>query len=147
MRHARFLVLAFTAVLLVSVAHVDPAAARGKRPGLRLTADAVVPGPGDSGASGAFKLSNGRGEICFLVTVSNLSGLINRIVIRRGAAGTTGPEVLRLSPSPIGIQGLQGCVPISRELQRELGRYPENFYLEIETTVHPGGALRGQLQQ
>ena len=149
MRRARVIALAFASLLVafVTVSVVAPASA-GRRPaGLVLSGAAVVPGPGDPAMSGTFKLSNGRDELCFLVSVQNLTGLINRIVIRRGPVGVAGPEVLRLSPSPIGIHGLQGCVPISRELQRELGRSPQDFYLEIETTAYPNGAVRGQLRQ
>lgn len=149
MRRARVSALILSALLVVSVAvsSVAPASAGRKPSGLRLTGAAVVPGPGDPDASGTFKLSNGRGELCFLVSLQNQAGLINRIVIRRGAVGVSGPEVIRLSPSPIGIHGLQGCVPISRELQREIGRSPQDFYLEIETTAYPNGAVRGQLRQ
>jgi hypothetical protein len=147
-RRARVFSFACSALLVLSVVAfaVAPASA-ARKPGLQLTGAAVVPGPGDPLASGAFRLSSGRGELCFNVSLLNQSGLVNRIVIRRGTAGQSGPEVIRLSPSPIGINGLTGCVPISRELQREIGRSPSDFYLEVETTAYPNGAVRGQLRQ
>ena len=108
---------------------------------------AVVPGPGDTFASGTFKLKFGRGELCYEVTVTNLSGFIDRIAIYRGTAGFVGSEVFVLSPSEIGIPGLQGCRPIDSALAREISRNPADFYIQVNTTAYPNGALRGQIKK
>jgi hypothetical protein len=139
------LVLVTLAFSLASVSEVD-AKGRPNR-ALLLTPENVVPGPGEAGASGSFTWSGGRNEFCFEVSVQNLGSFIQQIVIRRGVAGTTGSQVLRLSPSPIGIHGLRGCVPADRALIREIQGAPEQFYLEIQTVGYPSGALRGQLRQ
>jgi hypothetical protein len=152
MRRARVHAFALSFLLVVSVLAgaafvAGPAFARGKPlPAPNLRPELVVPGPGDDPAIGSFTYKVGRDGFHFAISVSNLSGLIQTIVVRRGVAGTTGPVVVRLSPSPIGIHGLNGTVPISSTLQREIGRTPEAFYLQIETTTHPSGALRGQLR-
>ena len=135
----------FVLALVGSVA--EPAAARGGPAPLALSADSVVPGPGDFAASGTFKVNVRRNEVRFEVTVDNLAGVIQTIALYRGAAGSDGPMVLRLSPSEIGIPGLLGYVPVSRELGREISRYPEAFYMEIRTSAYSNGALRGQLEQ
>jgi len=137
----------FALALALVAGFSDPSAARG-RPlrGPNLVADQVVPGPGDVTASGNFSVSAGRDQVSFRIEVANISGFINTIAIYRAPVGSTGPMVVRLSPSPIGINQLIGSVPVSRELAREIGRSPEAFYLEVRTTVHPGGALRGQLK-
>jgi hypothetical protein len=148
MRFARRFALVVLALAVVAVAAPPSAdAARPTRSPLRLTADAVVPGPGDTFASGTFSLKMSRGEICYQVDVENLGGFIDRIAIHRGRVGFEGPEVQLLSPSPIGIPGLWGCRPISRELAREIGRFPDEFYLVVTTGAYPSGALRGQLKQ
>ncbi len=133
-------------VLSLVVASAEPAAARGRRGPNLLTANAVVPGPGDVTASGTFKVTVGREEVAYEVGVDNLAGVIHTIGIYRGAPGYSGPMVLRLSPSAIGIHGLLGWVPVSRELGREISRNPEAFYIEVRTNTHPSGALRGQLR-
>jgi len=137
----------FVVVFALVAAFADPAAAKGRPAGLALTADAVVPGPGDFAASGTFKVSVSRDELKFEVIVTNVSGQIETIALYRAAVGSAGPMVLRLSPSAIGIQGLNGYVPVDRELGREISRNPERFYMEIRTNAYPNGALRGQLKQ
>jgi len=134
--------------LAFSLASVSDADARG-RPvrTLVLTPENVVPGPGEAGASGAFTWSVSRSEFAFQISVQNLNSFIQQIVLRRGTAGTTGPVVIRLSPSPIGIHGLLGYAPADRALLREIQGSPEKFYIEIQTVGYPSGALRGQLRQ
>jgi hypothetical protein len=137
----------FVIVFALVAAFADPAAARGGKPQLALTADAVVPGPGDFAAAGTFKVSVSREELKFEVIVTNVSGQIETIALYRAGTGFDGPMVLRLSPSAIGIQGLNGYVPVDRELGREISRNPERFYMEIHTNAYPQGAMRGQLRQ
>lgn len=148
MRFARTVVATFALISLVACA-VAPAAHAGKptRSPLRLTADAVVPGPGDTFATGIFKFSFSRDEICYEVGVDGLSGFIDRIAIHRGLPGQNGPEVALLSPSPIGIHGLWGCRTIDRNLAREISRNPGGYYMVVKTGAYPNGALRGQLRQ
>ena len=146
MRSVRAIVLYVSVLALFATSAPHPAEAR--RPSaLLLTADAVVPGPGDTSASGSFKVSTSRGEVCFETSVQNLSGYITRIAIRRGFAGSTGPEVVVLTPNSIGILGLNGCAAADRALLREISRSPGEFYYLVTTSTHPGGALRGQLRQ
>jgi hypothetical protein len=147
MRFARVLLASLLVVSVSTGFAAAPAFARGKPvSGPNLRPELVVPGPGDEGASGSFTYSAGRSGFTFRISVSNLDGLINTIYLYRGDAGTSGPSVVRLSPSPIGINQLLGTVPISNELEREISRYPERFYIQVNTTTHPGGALRGQLR-
>lgn len=145
MRSVRTFVLSFFALALIAAA---PHTADARRPSaLVLTGDAVVPGPGDVSASGSFKVSTSRGEVCFQTSVQNLSSYITRIAIHRGSVGASGPEVVVLSPDRIGIMGLNGCAPADRALLREISRSPGDFYYLVRTSSHPGGALRGQLLQ
>ena len=142
---------AFVVLALAITTVVAPAAHAGRpvrnNNGLVLTAEAVVPGPGDAHGSGTFKVSFGSNEVCYEVALDGLAGFVDRIAIHRGAAGSVGPEVALLSPSPQGIQGLWGCRAIDRTLAREISRTPANFYMLVKTSAYPGGALRGQLRQ
>ncbi len=139
-------------LVLVAGSFVPAAYAKGKPApgpggGLLLAPGAVVPGPGDSFAYGSFTWSAVRDGFKFLITVDGLDSWVQRIVIRRGAAGMAGPVVIQLSPNTIGINELQGTAPASRELLREIGRSPQDFYMEVTTMTYPNGALRGQLKQ
>jgi hypothetical protein len=147
LRSALFLLGSVT--LLAS--SMQPALARGHGggpggSGIALTSEAVVPGPGEIGASASAVVSVGHGEVCYTVTIGSLSGTIQEIALYQGAAGQAGPEVLRLTPSPIGIYQLKACAPCDAALARAIGRNPSAYYIQIRTSLYPGGALRGQLQ-
>ncbi len=65
--------------------------------------------------------------------------------IHRGVAGTNGPVVIPLeAPDADGIVG--GCVrDVEVGLLEELAADPAGFYVNVHTTDHPDGAVRGQL--
>jgi hypothetical protein len=117
----------------------------GSRGGLKLTADNVVPGPGDTGASASMTVKVGRNSVSFSTGVSNTAGYISTIAIYEGWAGQTGPVVVRLSPSEIGQPQLLGTVPASTDVCRAISRNPAAYYVEIRTSAFPNGALRAQL--
>jgi hypothetical protein len=75
-----------------------------------------------------------------------ISGFITTIAIYKGEFGQTGPMVVRLSPSPIGINQLMGTVPIDAALARDMSRYPSSYFIQVNTNMYPGGALRAQLR-
>jgi hypothetical protein len=143
------IVLLFSsAFVLLALGAMSPAGARGRpAPALLLTPQAVVPGPGDPTGAGSFTWKTGKDGFCFQVSIAQLDGYIQTITLHRGAAGVRGTQVLRLSPSPIGINQLLGCIPADRALAREISSAPENFYVQVSTTTHPNGAIRGQLRQ
>ncbi|MGH7724229.1 MAG: CHRD domain-containing protein [Candidatus Eiseniibacteriota bacterium] len=140
--------LALSLGLALAVCSLAPPveAARPARPGpLQLTAENVVPGPGDFGALVEGKIGFGR-EACFeFVVTAPLAGVITRIAIHEGAAGFEGPEVVALNPMRPGIMGLNGCVPIDRELGRQISRNKAGYYVVVKTTAYPNGAVRAQL--
>ena len=136
----------FAIALALVVGFSDPSAAGRPSRGPNLVPAQVVPGPGDETASGSFTIKASRSAVDFRIEVANLAGLINTITICRAPVGSTGSQVVRLSPSPIGINQLIGSVPVSSELAREISRNPSAFYVEVRTTAYPNGALRGQLK-
>ena len=143
---------ALTLLVLALALSFSPHASEAGKPGsagghgtLLLTPDAVVPTQGEFGASATATVKTGRGEICFTTTIGNLSGYILTIGIYQGGAGGNGPMVVRLSPSPIGINQLNGCVPADDALVRDISRNPTHYYIQINTTLYPDGAVRAQL--
>jgi hypothetical protein len=151
MRTLRFACTALTLLLLahapsISEAKGRPSGGGGGRGSVQLTPEAVVPGPGDTGGSAFATVSVGRGEVNFSVSVTTLSGFITTIAIYKGDPGQVGPMVVRLSPSPIGINQLMGHIPVDSELARDLGRTPSSYFIQINTNAYPGGAVRAQLK-
>ena len=118
----------------------------GGRGGLQLVPEQVVPGPGELGASASMTVSCGRKGISFYTTIPQLSGFITSIGVYRGRAGEIGPMVVRLCPSPIGINQLNGTVPVDGALSTEISRNPSEFFVQINTNLYPGGAVRAQLR-
>lgn len=126
-----------------------PSGGGGKpiRGGLTLSSAVVVPIPGELTDFMTMSVTVGRNEVCFNTTVNQLTGFITTIGIYRGRAGETGPMVVRLCPSSIGINQLMGCVPVADgELLRDMSRNPSNYYVQINTNLHPGGDARAQLR-
>ncbi len=144
MRSVRIAFCALTVLLLAHSVTPQVTEARG-RGGLQLTPDAVAPGPGEAGASATATVNAGRDKICFKMTVGPLSGYIRTIAIYKAERGQVGPMVVRLSPSPIGINQLNGCIPVDSALSRDIGRYPGSYFIQINTDTYPGGAVRAQL--
>ena len=149
-------ILSFLVVLLAcaSLSFSDSQAGKpsgggggGGKGGIQLTPENVYPGPGEAGAAASTTISVGRSSISFYMTIQQLSGFISTIGIYRGQAGEIGPMVVRLCPSPIGINQLNGTIPVSDSaLLRDISRNPSNYFVQINTNLYPGGALRAQLQ-
>jgi len=113
--------------------------------GTQLVPEQVFPGPGELGDYASTSLSVGRSSVSFKMTVGPMSGFITTIGIYRGRAGEIGPMVVRLSPSPIGINQLNGTIPVDKALASEISRNPSDFFIQINTTTYPGGSVRAQL--
>ena len=117
----------------------------GGRGGIQLVPEQVSPGPGELGDVASTTLSVGRKGVSFYMTVGPMTGYIRTIGIYRGRAGEIGPMVVRLSPSPIGINQLNGTIPVDGALATEISRNPSDFFIQINTTTYPGGSVRAQL--
>ena len=145
-----FVVLLACASLSFTDSHAGKPSGGGTKPprgALTLSSAVVVPVPGELTDFMTMSITVGRSEVCFNTTVNQLTGYITTIGIYRGAAGETGPMVVRLSPSPIGINQLNGCVPVADgELLRDMSRNPSNYFVQINTNLHPGGDARAQMR-
>lgn len=113
-----------------------------------LTGAAEVPGPGDPDGSGVatITLNQGQGEICFSISVSNIALPAIGAHIHVGAAGVAGPVVVPLA-SPDASGASSGCVSVDPDLIKAIRQNPENYYVNVHSTEHPAGAVRGQLSK
>ena len=92
-------------------------------------------------------INPGHDELCFQVTVSNLSGPPLFAHIHRGPAGTNGPIVVPFVP-PFAFSATgtaQGCVSVADSLLNDIRSDPGGFYVNVHTAQHLGGVVRGQL--
>jgi CHRD domain len=118
----------------------------GRKLTASLTGAAEVPGPGDSDGAGsaAIRLNHGQGQVCFRLSVSNLTLPATAAHVHRGAAGQAGPPVVTLT-APDATGSSSGCVTASRELVKEILKNASGFYVNVHTTDFSDGAVRGQL--
>jgi hypothetical protein len=127
---------------------VSALADNGGRPfEVALTGAAEVPGPGDPDGSGSavLRLNPGQEEVCFEISVSNITLPTTGAHIHRGTATQAGPVVVGLIP-PDTSGTSSGCVLANRELVSEILRNPEDFYVNVHTLpLYGAGAVRGQL--
>jgi len=121
---------------------------QGGRPlSASLTGAAEVPGPGDTDGTGTVKitLNQGKGEICFELTVSNIAAA-TAAHIHEAPAGQAGPVVVTLAPPPTGGSS-KNCVSADEDLIKRIRQNPENFYVNVHNAELPDGAVRGQLSK
>ncbi len=141
---------ALAAAVLVLTVLVPATTAAGGRPfAVALTGANEVPGPGDPDGSGTahLRLNPGTGEVCFELSVANITLPATGAHIHVGSATEAGPVVVPLTPpGPTGTSS--GCVEADRELILAIIRNPENYYVNVHTLpLYGAGAVRGQLSR
>ncbi len=155
MRRFLFLLLILGIVLVVFVFAIPVAAERLDRPNqggrslsATLTGAAEVPGPGDPDGSGTARLilNRGQGEICFKITVANITLPASAAHIHVGPAGVAGGIVVTLT-APNASGSSSGCVSVDSDLVTAIGNDPSAYYVNVHTSDFPGGAVRGQLSK
>ena len=136
---------------------VEATMEKGDRVGTKLLiadlngANEVGEGDPDGRGTMRVRLNKAKGEICFGLKVRDIDTL-TRAHIHRGVAGVNGPvEVFffdTVIDNPIPVpSNLRGCVDASKDIIKEIGTYPGNFYINIHTENFPAGAVRGQLEK
>lgn len=111
-----------------------------------LTGAAEAPGPGDPDGTGSavITLNQGQGEICWEISVSNITLPAIAAHIHVAPAGVPGPVVVPLSaPDASGFSS--GCTSADQDLIKAIRQNPASYYVNVHTTDFPGGAVRGQL--
>src|SRR5688500_19096715 len=107
---------------LVSATLAQPAAEGGRKFTTELTGEAEVtaagvPNQGDLDGSGTatITLNSGQGEVCWEISVSDITLPAAAAHIHVGPATTTGPVVVPLSaPDAAGVSS--GCISADRDL-------------------------------
>ena len=139
----------FLLLTLAAVAFALPASAGGRPYTTSLTGAAERPDPGDPDATGSARVTVNPGtrRVCWSVSVENVDLPLVAAHIHTGNANVAGPPTIFLIP--MGGQDadgiLDGCATVDRTLALGLILHPEDYYVNVHTTLFPGGAARGQL--
>jgi hypothetical protein len=131
-----------------SAAKLDGADHGGRPLSTVMTGAAEVPGPGDPNGSGTatITVNPGQGEICYELTVTDITLPAIGAHIHVGAAGTAPPNnVVVPLTAPDASRVSSGCAQVTRELALAILKNPENYYVNVHTTDFEAGAIRGQL--
>lgn len=132
------------ALALLTSAHL--AAAVETKLKADLTGAAVVPGPGDKNGSGTAQvtLDTDKNEVCYDLHLTKLDDA-TAAHIHEGAAGKSGPVKVPFDAPKDG--SAKGCKPVDAAMVKDIMAHPENYYVNVHSTAHPNGAIRGQLSK
>jgi hypothetical protein len=145
--------LALAALALAGASAAKPIADadHGGRPlSTELTGAAEVPGPGDPDGSGTatITVNPGQEEVCWEINAAGIELPATAAHIHVGAAGVAGPVVVTLSaPDASGFSSGCTTVDVNRDLAKAILKNPEDYYVNVHTSVFPAGAIRGQLSK
>ena len=117
----------------------------------------LTPSVSDSTGSGnvLLTINPGQEEVCWHIQFSGLTSPVTASHIHRGPAGTNGPVVVPFFnfATPSTATQFSGCashnaINIStseRNLLQAIIANPSGYYVNVHTTKHPAGEVRGQL--
>jgi CHRD domain len=102
-------------------------------------------GAGDPDGRGTFSGMFDGNQLCFGITVKNISTPI-AAHIHRGSPRQNGPIVVTLVHPASGDPGASsGCTAVEGSLAQAIQRNPRRYYVNVHTGDFQGGAVRGQL--
>jgi hypothetical protein len=136
--------LAFLAAAPIALA--SAASTPSNRPTVRwvwMTGEKEVP-PGDTDGAGVASvfLSPASNKVCWVVHVKRITLPATLMHIHPGAPGAVGPPLITMTP-PDASGNSFGCVT-SADVDA-VAANPHGYYINVHTSDHPAGALRGQL--
>jgi hypothetical protein len=143
MKTSKILFLFVLIILLTGAAVAQDDA--GRPLSATLTGASEVPGPGDADGSGTvtIRLNQGKKQVCYELSVSNIAPA-TAAHIHRGGTTVAGPVVVTLAAPTSGTSS--GCVEnVSEDLIKQIRQNPENYYVNVHNAAFPDGAVRGQL--
>lgn len=99
------------------------------------------------GGSGFFEWWVDGGEICYVLSIRNLTEApfgahIHGVADRQVAAGVLVP----LTPPAGATATSSDCVAVDSTLLAAIVANPDDYYVNVHTTLFPGGEVRGQLK-
>lgn len=87
----------------------------------------------------------GQSELCWDLDYTTSEHVV-AAHIHHAAAGMAGPIVFGFfNPPASAVPVNSGCREAAPALLKDIAAHPENYYVNVHTTLYPGGAGRGQL--
>jgi len=114
-----------------------------------LTGEQAGPGPGDADGAARAHLSARGGRVCFQLRWRDLAQ-VTAVHVHQGGAGVVGPVMVTLlvGAVPATLDGAAGCVSgVDRPLLRSLRADPGRYSVNLHTSGHVDGAVRGGLRR
>ncbi len=133
---------------LFAAASVGHTGTSGRSFALDMSQEVTATFTGDPDGVGTALLTMNVGQriICWSLTASNIALPATASHIHRAPPGLAGPIVLPLSP-PGASGSSSGCAEdVDRDLIVGVFSDPAAYYVNVHTTEHPPGAIRGQLR-
>jgi hypothetical protein len=132
--------------LFASVALAQVAVAAGQPFVTALEGENEVPVTGDLDGTGTaiVTLNRGTGEVCWDISVADITLPATAAHIHEAPVGVPGDVVVTLSP-PDATGVATGCTTADRALVKDIAKNPSEYYVNVHNADFPGGALRGQL--
>lgn len=106
-------------------------------------AQEVPPADEDGRGIAKVRVNPDKDRLCYSLAVSNIDGDITAAHIHQAPAGVNGPIVVVLETPSDGP--VADCVTIDHALAEAIAANPADYYVNVHSTVFPGGAVRGQL--
>lgn len=106
-------------------------------------AEEVPPADPDGTGEALLRVNSGLGRICYRLTVANLDGTVVAAHIHKAPAGANGPIVVPLEAPVDGSS--EACATVDRALAKDIRKNPDEYYVNVHTSVFEDGAVRGQL--
>ena len=111
---------------------------------VRHTPSAFAGDPDGTG-SALITVNIGQGEVCWLLSASDIVLPASASHIHKAAPGVQGPISVGLSAPDVSGEAA-GCTSVQdKALLKEIVQSPELFYVNVHNSVYPSGAIRGQL--
>jgi hypothetical protein len=105
--------------------------------------------PNASAATGSFsgRVVPYKGKLCYTLSVSGLQGNATAAHIHEAPPGVAGPIVVPLAtpPASTSFTDTECLTGLDHVLLRKIARHPTDYYVNVHSTVFPGGEIRGQL--
>lgn len=112
-----------------------------------VTSTPAYQGDADGTGTALLTVNHGQREVCWELSVTDVTLPAMAAHIHNAAAGIRGPIVLPLS-APDATGRASGCVSAADgDLLRDILTHPANYYVNVHTTDYPAGAIRAQLGQ
>jgi hypothetical protein len=141
-------ILYIVLIMLTVLALASIAADGGRQFTTTMTGAAERPNLGDPDGIGTatITLNYGQSEVCWEITVSDITLPAAAAHIHEAAVGVPGPVVVPLSaPDASGFSS--GCATVDQGLIKDIIQHPEEYYVNVHNIDYPAGALRGQLSK